>query len=224
MGSNANTITNFNQNAQQQQANQANPAQQQPAPSPISVNSKMSIADIALMQKDPATLTPDEKIRRKALETKTNLQQIEDQKAAAEQAAQEKDRKEGNQQKVVMHEVGSALKYANGHPAKLWFENAPTPGGIDVLLIIIFVFLLAIVPVDTKGNTRLYLMWLTLTGKTHLSYSDTGTTSATTAATTSTTAAPVQATTLAPVQTTTPLVTLPNFNDINLGITGMFGL
>src|SRR5260221_6493124 len=39
-----------------------------------------------------------------------------------------------------------------------------------IVLILVF-FVLAIIPVDASGNTRLYLLWLTLTGKTHGSWS-----------------------------------------------------
>ena len=46
-----------------------------------------------------------------------------------------------------------------------WADRLPTPGGIAVLLFLIFLFLWAIVPVNGP-HTRLELLWLTLTGRT----------------------------------------------------------
>jgi hypothetical protein len=234
MSTNEETIKKFNQNAQQQNTQQntqqqnANAAKPNAGVPPVTVNpnpiitGKMSAADIQLLQADPNTLSDEQKLRRKALETKTNLQQLDAAKAATEKLANEQAAKSGDQQRVVMNEIGRGLRAASTHPAKQWFENVPTPGGIGILLLIIFVFLLAIVPVDSSGNTRLYLMWLTLTGKTHLAYED-GNSSSTTSATT-----PTVATTPTPVQgqpaPTTPTPIALDYPNLSLGLTGFFNL
>lgn len=46
-------------------------------------------------------------------------------------------------------------------------ERVPTPGGIALILVAIFVFLWAIVPVN-GSHTRLELLWLTFTGRTSM--------------------------------------------------------
>lgn len=217
MGVNSNTIKQFNQN---QQAN----ANQQPAPSPVTnVNSKMSVSDIQLMQKDVNTLTDEEKLRKKALETKSNLQQIDDKKKKEQEAQDEEDIRQGNITNTVLSEANRSFKAASDKtsPIVSWFENAPAPGGIGLLLLIIGVFLMAIVPIDNNGNTRLMLLWLTLTGKTHINYSQDNT------ASTQTNSVPSTPTTAQPVANTpapAPTGTMLSFPNVDLGITSIFGL
>lgn len=54
-----------------------------------------------------------------------------------------------------------------GSRLESWAANVRTPGGIGLLLIVIFIFLWAIVPVN-GGKTRGQLFWLTLTGRTKM--------------------------------------------------------
>lgn len=166
-------IKKFNEDAQKQQ--QAKAAQAQNLP-PAQVNvipmATMSAADIALIQKAQAgqQLTQEEQIRLKALETKQNLQAAE----SAKKKAAEEERKNAAFQKKAILETGAAVSQLATplEPAVNWFANVPTPGGLATILIILVVFVLAIVPVDASGTTRLKLVWLTLTGKTHLKYEE----------------------------------------------------
>lgn len=56
----------------------------------------------------------------------------------------------------------------NTAKASDWLASRPTPGGIGAMLIAIFFFLWVIIPVNSQGYTRAYLLWLTLTGRTTL--------------------------------------------------------
>jgi hypothetical protein len=76
------------------------------------------------------------------------------------------------QVKNVVANTGQAAQKAV-EPVHQLIINAPTPGGIASILLVIGFFLLAVVPVNPQGDTRLKLIWLTLTGKTHLKYSET---------------------------------------------------
>lgn len=146
---------------------QAAPGQGNQPPKQIKLHSKMSASDIALLTKDQATLTKEEAIRRKALETKETLREKEEAEEAQRQAQIEADRRQGRIDRVatsqVLHGLKSLDKATMGQRA--WIMRAPTVGGIGALLAIIIIFLLAVLPVDKQGNTRLFLIWLTLTGK-----------------------------------------------------------
>lgn len=63
--------------------------------------------------------------------------------------------------------IGDALGDA-GAGIQRWASNLPTPGGIGILLLVIFIMMWAIIPVDKAGYTRMQLLWLTVTGRTHL--------------------------------------------------------
>ena len=86
--------------------------------------------------------------------------------------SRERLRREGKLKDVALAEGQRALRAAGNKtsPMATWLANRPTPGGIGTLLAVILVFLMAIVPVDNQGNTRLKLLWLTLTGKTSFNY------------------------------------------------------
>lgn len=118
------------------------------------------------------SLSAADKIERQALRTQAELERENRDRARAEQQRQREET--SNIQKVqdAGQRVANAALDAAEPPIK-WFENRPTPFGIGVIIAIIVVFLLAIVPVDDAGNTRLKLIFLTLSGKTHLSYQDT---------------------------------------------------
>jgi hypothetical protein len=229
MGANANAIKNFNKNAQQQQQADAaasqflgkNTATPDPNAQPVALNSKMSASDITLLQADVTTLSDEQKLRRKALETKVNLKQIEDAKAATQKQIDDQVQEDGDQRQILANELSRGLRAAGDSKAKAWFENVPAPGGIAVLLLIISIFLLAVVPIDSSGHTRLMLMWLTLTGKTHLDYgANSNGSSGDFSATTPATPAPVQGQP-APVAPTPIALSFPT---VDLGLTGFFNL
>lgn len=177
MAVNAQKIQQFNQANKQNQSPPNQPAGNPPASPPAQqagtkINSRMSVSDIALLQKDPATLTKEETIRRKALETKETLREQEEAAERQRQEQLEADRKAGRFASVGRAEALRGLKALDKGTAsqRAWIMRAPTVGGIGALLAIIALFLLAVVPVDSSGNTRLFLIWLTLTGKTGLKY------------------------------------------------------
>lgn len=82
-------------------------------------------------------------------------QAVKDQKAAA--------RNIGQLTSQVAEETHSFFDWASDFSL-----GVSTPGGIALILIAIFILIFAIVPVNDQGDTRLYLMWLTLMGQTTL--------------------------------------------------------
>ena len=124
-----------------------------------------------ILTAEESTLSAADRVAKKALQT-----QQEQERAARERAAQEKDRerREDNllqrTQQAAQRSSDAALDAAE--PPVKWLEGIPTPMGLGIILAIIGVFLLAVVPVDSAGHSRLWLMWMTITGKTHLSYQD----------------------------------------------------
>jgi len=115
-------------------------------------------------------LSKKEIIANKAADTKDaqKAQVIQDEKDAQ---TKEEDQKNdpilhsGNQFKKAQNAASDAVA-----PAVAWLANAPTPGGMATIVLVLVFFLLAVIPVDKSGNTRLKLLWLTITGKTQLSY------------------------------------------------------
>ena len=59
---------------------------------------------------------------------------------------------------------------ARVNPVKDWIARQPTPGGILALIAFIMFFVFAAIPVNQMGQTRLYLLWQTLLGRTHMQY------------------------------------------------------
>lgn len=165
MGVNAQNIKQFNQRNQQNAILNKQPVNQNTPQ--VNLNSKMSVSDIALLQKDPATLSKEEAIRRKALETRETLREREETEERQRQEQLDADRKAGRIKEVAAAEAVRGLRALDKSTAsqRAWIMRAPTVGGIGVLLAIIALFLMAVVPVDKSGNTRLFLLWLTLTGK-----------------------------------------------------------
>lgn len=106
-------------------------------------------------------------------------QQRLDQQAQAQQqrglfgairAGQNQQREQRLQQGQTIGAVQSTLSATDrlrgvGDRFEAWAESVPTPGGIGILLLLIFLFLWAIVPVNGK-RTRAELLWLTLMGQT----------------------------------------------------------
>jgi hypothetical protein len=77
------------------------------------------------------------------------------------------------QQSTTINNIGDAVSaVGNAVPDRVQslatsIESWPTPGGIAILLFILFLFIWAVIPVN--GNlTRAQLLYLTLTGKTYL--------------------------------------------------------
>ncbi len=188
MAANAQKLAQIQQfNARQQAA--AVKAQQPAVPAAgLIAHKNMSASDIALIQKSQdktQTLTADEAIHLKALETKENLRISDEQKATAAAAALEQQRKDAKLGERVVLETRQALAAAGSpiEPAANWFAHLPTPGSLATIVILLIIFVLAIVPVDDQGTTRIKLVWLTLTGKTHLRYQEGGSSSSNTTTT-----------------------------------------
>lgn len=112
-----------------------------------------------------ATAARDKSVRRQELENKKAQEKLE-----LEQAIQTQ-----NALKLAGHVAGKAQESIDNRvqPIKDYLSGIPTPGGIATILIVLAFFIFAVIPVDSNGNTRLKLLWLTLTGKTHLAYSGT---------------------------------------------------
>lgn len=110
-------------------------------------------------------------VEKKALQTE---QELKREQLAREQ--QENKREQDERSNVQrMQDAGKRASNAAldaAEPPIRWLERVPTPYGLGAILAIIILFLLAVVPVDSSGNTRLKLIWLTISGKTHLLYQD----------------------------------------------------
>ena len=65
------------------------------------------------------------------------------------------------------------------NPVRDWIASQPTPGGIALLLIFIAFMAMAAIPVNAQGQTRLYLLWQSLLGRTHMRYTEGGSASGT---------------------------------------------
>lgn len=140
---------------------------------PITATYRMSAADIQLLNTPVDQLDNEQILRREALATKENLRIAQEEKIKQDKEARKAAIQSRNIQKIA---TGQAANIAEGigsraAPAGNWMASRPTPGGIATLLIIISIFLLAVVPVRVGGPTRLKLIWLTITGKTHIDYS-----------------------------------------------------
>src|SRR6266702_3293420 len=120
-------------------------------PAKLTASKGMSATDIALIQKSDSgvTLSQDEVIRYKALQTKENLRVT-----AEQQAALNKANKDAKLQQRVLLETERGLNSTKivAAPAVNWFSNLPTPGGLATIIIILIVFVMAIVPVDASGT------------------------------------------------------------------------
>lgn len=56
------------------------------------------------------------------------------------------------------------------NPMKDWIASQPTAGGIAGVLILIAFIALVAIPVNAQGQTRAYLFWQSLVGRTHMKY------------------------------------------------------
>src|SRR5579875_2005187 len=94
------------------------------------------------------------------------LESPEDEKSEDEKSEDEKSEDEnatGFGFSRLTHAFGSVARRAHDQLAAL-----PTPGGVGLLVFALIFFVWAIVPVSSGGQTRLQLLWLTLTGHTSL--------------------------------------------------------
>lgn len=112
-------------------------------------------------------LSAGQRIEKQAQITTSDLNREQHEREAAERRRQ---LEEGNTidkvQEAGRQTVAGALDVAQ--PPIRWLESIPTWGGLGLILGVIVLFLMAVVPVDQAGNTRLKLIWYTLSGKTHL--------------------------------------------------------
>ena len=105
------------------------------------------------------------------------------QQAKAAQQAQQKAAQQSQAMAIAAGNVGIGAATAGTNLAQgvsdfgqgivNWAESWPTPGGIGLLLLVIFILLWALIPVDQQGYTRLQLLWFTLMGRTSLQGSTT---------------------------------------------------
>jgi hypothetical protein len=120
----------------------------------------------------PPQLSKGELVKQQASQTAAKKQaDKEAADKAAEQAAEQA------RQQDLLTQVGAKIGEGQdaiagaAAPAVNWLANQPTPGGVLTVFLILVFFLLAVTPVNKNGDSRLKLLWLTITGKTHLDYS-----------------------------------------------------
>ncbi len=118
----------------------------------------------------PPGMSKEELIAAKALETEA-VRKAKAQEEADRKKKEEEDAALLEKSRLQVQKATEALKAATEEPRK-WIERLPTPGGIATILIILLFFLFAVIPVDSSGNTRLKLFWLSLRGNTHLAYTE----------------------------------------------------
>lgn len=123
-----------------------------------------------ILQAPVDTLSTAQAIEKKALQTQTELTREQHERDEAERRRQREESNTIQRMQDAGSNAASAALNAAGPPVR-WLESIPTPAGLGSILAIIALFLLAIVPVNAAGDTRLKLIWYTITGKTHLNYS-----------------------------------------------------
>jgi hypothetical protein len=76
--------------------------------------------------------------------------------------------------KMLTDSVSNLIDQVNVkvNPVKSWIASQPTPGGLLAVCVFIGFMMLAIIPVNAAGQTRLYLFWNTLVGRTHMKYKE----------------------------------------------------
>lgn len=112
-----------------------------------------------------------------AMKAEQTKRQLRIDAAREEREAEERRRQMRESNRIVDRNLQSAADIANelgertAGPQR-FIANLPTPGGIAGIIAILVIFTLAIIPIDSQGTTRLKLLWLTLTGKTHMKYAE----------------------------------------------------
>lgn len=137
------------------------------APTPATPPATPSGDGIDLLNAPPESLSTEQRIARQAIATQSDLEKEERQRQAVEVARQREEGKAIDKVQQAGKGVANSALDAMQPPVR-WLESIPTPMGIGTILALIVLFLMAVVPVDTAGNTRLKLIWYTITGKTHL--------------------------------------------------------
>ncbi len=130
----------------------------------------------ALLQSSPKPPPPpgmskDELIAEEAARTKA----VRDKEKVDEAARKKQEEEKATLLEKSKLQADKALELAKSttqEPRK-WLESLPTPGGIATIIVILLFFLFAVIPVDSQGNTRLKLLWLSIRGNTHLAYTET---------------------------------------------------
>lgn len=110
--------------------------------------------------------TNQEVIKEKAEETK----EVRAKRKAEEEEAKQQEEENATlleQGKLLGEELQQGIK-SGSQPARDWLSALPTPGGIGMLLLALLFFMLVIIPVNANGDTRLKLLWKTITGQTYL--------------------------------------------------------
>lgn len=111
-------------------------------------------------------------IKKKASETaeQKKIEEEEEKKAKEEEETREKIEHDIlNRSARQIDNAKEAISFS-ASPFLQWLNKQPTPGGLATIIGIIIFFMLAIVPVNSNGDTRLKLLWLTLQGRTHVDY------------------------------------------------------
>lgn len=110
--------------------------------------------------------TNAEVIKEKAEETK---EVREKEKLEKEQEKKEEEEKANELEKtrLIAQTVQQSAKQSL-QPSVNLLNSLPKPGGIGLLLLALVFFLLVIIPVNKQGDTRLKLLWRTITGQTYL--------------------------------------------------------
>lgn len=142
------------------------------APANATVSTKNTTGDVST-QKTQVLQASD-----KATQVKAKAQDTQEAKAEKERQELEEKRQQDIQDKQHDLLMQAGKKVDDGQtavanaasPFVTWLGKQPTYGGIGSLVAIIVFFLLAVVPVNANGDTRLKLIYLTLTGKTQLQY------------------------------------------------------
>lgn len=137
------------------------------APSPVMPPVTPETSGLDLLAAPNEALSTEQRIAKQAMQTSTDAMEQDKQREAAERRRQQEEGKAIDKVQEAGRQTASGALDAAQPPIR-WLESIPTPAGIGTILAIIAVFLLAVVPVDAAGNTRLKLIWLTISGKTTL--------------------------------------------------------
>ncbi len=111
-------------------------------------------------------------IAKKAAEDKAALALAQRQADKEQRRIREEQQRKANllkKEALLADEALAGVSKATA-PYLNWFANVRTPGGILTLVLILVFFLMAVTPVNSHGDTRLKLLWLTLLGQTSLKY------------------------------------------------------
>lgn len=120
-----------------------------------------------LLKAPEGTLTPEQQLQKQAEITSSDIAKDQREREIQESAREVEEGKAIDRVSQSSSDfVESALDKAQ--PTIRWLENVPTPTGLGVLLGVIVIFLLAVVPVNSAGDTRLKLLYYVLSGKAQL--------------------------------------------------------